>query len=581
MAMRETVSFSRWAILLIAAATAALAFAAPGSAQLVLIDSHQFTWTDPASGGVVLIREEVYRGCADGHPNETTFRYHVVNQSYDPVPGSSNGFSGFQIQFPGPIPDLHNQTSPAVGGPWEQNAFSGVGPPFGVEWDVPNDEGNGILVGQSGDFSYCTAPRDDVVVNDPPANPSGFGPFGWGHTWISNGQSFIFNGPNSIPGRLLIDLGQKCSDGELVCKSVVAKDADGDGIIELGEETVFTFVITVHNPGPGTWTDVTVKDNLAGDIELHSATPSQGTVSTTLTGKSQKVHLLWDVGTLGPGATASLVLVTSTDENPAGHQEFTSCGVHELNSGSTLKFIAGGHQSSAGTGGISTRVWCAGTLFAGSDTEDFAGLPLPDRLARMETLGPFVQSTTIETADVYLNGIESNGAGNLFSGDPLTSAQDIVSPTGDLLSAGVGPLPALCCNEDIAFDGVNLWRAHWSEGPLFVFSPAGVVVATYDQTDVVGATFVGSTLWLTKWGAQQVGTFDPGTNTFTPVFSTAPNNAGGLAYDAANNLLWVGRQGGMIEAWSLDGPTPTLVAGSGTQPFGAIGDTIDGVAFIG
>jgi hypothetical protein len=188
----------------------------------------------------------------------------------------------------------------------------------------------------------------------------------------------------------------------------------------------------------------------------------------------------------------------------------------------------------------------------------------------------------IETADAYVNGIESNGAGNLFAGDPLTSAQNVLSQMGDLLSAGIGPLPSgACCNEDIAFDGVNLWRAHWFSGPLFVYTPAGAVVTTYDQTDVVGATFVGSTLWLTKWGAQQVGTFDPGTNTFTPVFTTAPNNAGGLAYDAANNLLWVGRQGGMVEAWSLDGPTPTLVAGSGTQPFGAISDTIDGVAFIG
>jgi hypothetical protein len=200
----------------------------------------------------------------------------------------------------------------------------------------------------------------------------------------------------------------------------------------------------------------------------------------------------------------------------------------------------------------------------------------------MATLGPFVVGTIIETADAYVNGIESDGAGNLLAGDPQTNAQNVLSPTGDLLGPGTGPLPnGGCCNEDIAFDGVNLWRAHWAGGPLFVYSPAGVVVTTYDQTDVVGATFVGPTLWLTKWGAQQVGTFDPGTNTFTSAFSTAPNNAGGLAYDAANNLLWVGRQGGMVEAWSLDGLVPTLVAGSGTQPFGPIADTIDGVAFIG
>jgi hypothetical protein len=168
--------------------------------------------------------------------------------------------------------------------------------------------------------------------------------------------------------------------------------------------------------------------------------------------------------------------------------------------------------------------------------------------------------------------------GNLYSGDPLTSAQSVIETDGDLVSTGAGPLPAACCNEDIAFDGTNLWRAHWFDGPLFRFLPDGTVVATYDQTDVVGATFVGSTLWLTKWSAMQVGTFDPTTNTFTPMFSTA-TNAGGLAYDAANNLLWVGRLGGWVEAWDLD--TLTIVPGSAFQPFGAIPDTIDGLAFIG
>lgn len=115
---------------------------------LVLVDSHLFTWTDPASSGVVLIREEVYTGCSDGHGGEMTFKYHVLNQSYDPIPGTTNGFSGFQIRFPGPVPELHQQTSPAVGGPWDQNAFSGVSPPFGAEWDVQNSAGLGSCPGR-------------------------------------------------------------------------------------------------------------------------------------------------------------------------------------------------------------------------------------------------------------------------------------------------------------------------------------------------------------------------------------------------------------------------------------------------
>ena len=102
--------------MLLAVASAVSVGLASGSALagngLVLVDSHLFTWTDPASSGVVLIREEVYTGCSDGHGGEMTFKYHVLNQSYDPIPGTTNGFSGFQIRFPGPVPELHQQTSP-------------------------------------------------------------------------------------------------------------------------------------------------------------------------------------------------------------------------------------------------------------------------------------------------------------------------------------------------------------------------------------------------------------------------------------------------------------------------------------
>jgi hypothetical protein len=57
------------------------------------------------------------------------------------------------------------------------------------------------------------------------------------------------------------------------------------------------------------------------------------------TGKSDKVHLFWYIGDLAPGETARLILLVSTDLNPAGHQEYTEPGVYEMNSGATLKFI--------------------------------------------------------------------------------------------------------------------------------------------------------------------------------------------------------------------------------------------------
>jgi hypothetical protein len=136
----------------------------------ILINSHSFTWVDPDSGGVLEVTENVY----ELPDHNMMWEYVVDNLSYDPIPGITNGFSGFQILFPGPVPDLYNQQSPAVGGPWQQNSFSGQFPPFGVEWDAPLP-GLGIMPGETGVFSFCTFEREDVIVQAPDA--------GWVHTW--------------------------------------------------------------------------------------------------------------------------------------------------------------------------------------------------------------------------------------------------------------------------------------------------------------------------------------------------------------------------------------------------------------
>jgi hypothetical protein len=82
-------------------------------------------------------------------------------------------------------------------------------------------------------------------------------------------------------------------------------------------------------------------------------------------------------------------------------------------------------------------------------------------------------------------------------------------------------------------------------------------------------------IWITKWIPRQVGTWDPATNTFTPRFTT-PNRAGGLAWDSAKKVLWVGLLGGTVVPYRLNG-TPY---NAGFQPFGPIGDTIDGLEFV-
>jgi hypothetical protein len=497
------------AILLASATlTSSIAFTQGG---LVLLSEHKFEWMDPESGGQVTIIERVYEGCwveDEFIPHDMTWEYTVENIDYNPLPGITNGFSGFQILFPQPVPELYNQQSPAVGGPWEQNAFSGQFPPFGVEWDAPLP-GVGIMPGETGVFSFCTYERMDVIVEAPDA--------GWAHTWgwpvpepiidadgtessedgvpgfvdvkvldpilgwptghwiegldwfdtdlsgtwtfgddlhvedpgthpgairdgthddnldpivldwdgsldlppnnepvhvdlesgladpslaggivatgpdpllafydtnlngfwddgedivldindddvfgwIDNTQSFIHYGPNSVPGELIHMLGVTSSEGEEICKKVKYLDEDRDGVIKVGEEVKFLMVIQVRNPSRMPWTNVKVKDRFAAELEIDGIPvgPTHGDLELTTKGKSEKVFLEWEIGDLGPLEVANLVLHVSTDENPAGKQEYTSPGIYEFNSGAVLKFRdPRGKQHSFETGSIYLEV---------------------------------------------------------------------------------------------------------------------------------------------------------------------------------------------------------------------------------
>lgn len=125
---------------------------------------------------------------------------------------------------------------------------------------------------------------------------------------------------------------------------------DGDGIIEVGEKWYFTLNITVTNKDTDdAFTNVVVKDNFGGDLEVMSTTPSQGSVTIKLKGRTQKAQLSWDVGTLAAGGSATLLVEVSTDKNPAGHQEYTEGGIHCLNSGATVKGIIHDEQLSVTT----------------------------------------------------------------------------------------------------------------------------------------------------------------------------------------------------------------------------------------
>ena len=73
-----------------------------------------------------------------------------------------------------------------------------------------------------------------------------------------------------------------------------------------------------------------------------------GNVTIQWSGKTEKAHLSWNVGGLDPDEEVSLTVVVATDINhgqgekdPAGKNEYTSPGIHCLNSGATATGMIG------------------------------------------------------------------------------------------------------------------------------------------------------------------------------------------------------------------------------------------------
>jgi hypothetical protein len=145
-------------------------------------------------------------------------------------------------------------------------------------------------------------------------------------------------------------------------------DADGDGIVEVGEPVIFTMTVTVTNVSGGTINDVKIIDGIGGDLTLIRVDSNDipappgtkkkkdnevtlgpdGYISVAWSGKTQKAHLTCSMGDLGDGESASVEIVVETDINPGQTpkdepvHEFTSAEVgHELNQATATGMIGG------------------------------------------------------------------------------------------------------------------------------------------------------------------------------------------------------------------------------------------------
>src|SRR5271154_5590264 len=226
-------------------------------------------------------------------------------------------------------------------------------------------------------------------------------------------------------------------------------------------------------------------------------------------------------------------------------------------------------------------------LFCGTDETGFDGMD--GQLAVVRTSG----SSVIGAVQVYNLSVPLNGitffSNVLWAGQP----EDVGTVAGNILrqisvslpptvlstiEPGSNSFSSSCCNEQMMALKGGIYHAHYDDviQRLTIDSSGNSEVAqSYAQTDVVGIATDGVRIWISKWSEKEVGTWDPASNTFTTIFSTA-NSPGALAWDVANHVLWVGMLGGSVIPYDATGKQ----LGNGFQPFGSIGDTIDGLAFV-
>ncbi len=221
----------------------------------------------------------------------------------------------------------------------------------------------------------------------------------------------------------------------------------------------------------------------------------------------------------------------------------------------------------------------AGTLFIGTDTEEFGGLGISYLVKATVSGANFVSQTNIQLS-YPLNGL-GDGPGFLYSGDPNSNTLRTIDYNGNLLTSVSGGFPNTCCNEEMQFANGQLYHAHYADNIQQINPATGAVIQTFARSNVVGLALVGGTIWMTNWDARQVGTWDPATNVFAPIFTT-PQLAGALAYDPDSGILWVGQLGGQVVPYTLGG----VALNAGFNPIiplnlGVTIATVDGLTFLG
>ena len=222
----------------------------------------------------------------------------------------------------------------------------------------------------------------------------------------------------------------------------------------------------------------------------------------------------------------------------------------------------------------------AGTLYLGTDSS----IGGPGVLGIFTSSGAAVTlKTSVNPADgrsfngvgegIGLTGIVTGGWGKEF--DARNLAGGLISQSDNFFT----PYPSV--NEDFAGNGSKVWRVVY--GPsIYLLNADGSTNETHTLSGangLVGLTFAGSQLWASDFNSGTVGIVDTILDIYTPMFTPGdlPAEVGGLAYDAAGGVLWVGSQG-VIAPFNLAGVRQGANVDTTAQL--GVSSSIDGLAFM-
>jgi fimbrial isopeptide formation D2 family protein len=118
----------------------------------------------------------------------------------------------------------------------------------------------------------------------------------------------------------------------------------GDDPVPTRSYEAYEIEVNIDNDLPGgiDMEDVVVVDNLPGNVKYLDWTVEEGSVDVTLTGKTEKAHLMWDLeGDLDNGDDVDSTLEVATDTvggKDGDKHQLKKAGKYTLNPGATLMF---------------------------------------------------------------------------------------------------------------------------------------------------------------------------------------------------------------------------------------------------